>query len=211
MSRLRMNISMSLDGYSAGPDPSLDDPLGKGGEQLHEWALGLAAWREPHGLEGGEVNESTQVMEAMQANVGATIMGRNMFGGQGRWEDQPWDGWWGEDPPFHHPVFVLTHHPREPLEMQGGTTFSFVTDGIESALRQAQDAAGDQDVAIGGGAYTGQQYLNAGLLDQLQIAVVPLILGGGTRLLADIDPGVKLQLAGVVEAPGVTHLTYTTR
>jgi len=128
MSRLRMNISMSLDGYSAGPDPSLDDPLGKGGEQLHEWALGLAAWREPHGLEGGDVNESTQVMEAMQANVGATIMGRNMFGGQGRWEDQPWDGWWGEDPPFHHPVFVLTHHPREPLEMQGGTTFSFVTD-----------------------------------------------------------------------------------
>ena len=125
MSRLKMGISMSLDGYVAGPDQSLDEPLGKGGEQLHEWVFGLAAWRQPHGLEGGEVNESPMVIEeAMQANAGATIMGRNMFGGQGRWEDQQWNGWWGEDPPFHHPVFVLTHHPREPLEMQGGTTFS---------------------------------------------------------------------------------------
>ena len=138
-------------------------------------------------------------------------MGRNMFGGQGRWEDQQWNGWWGEDPPFHHPVFVLTHHPREPLEMQGGTTFHFVTDGIESALRQARDAAGDKDVGIGGGAQTGQQYLNAGLLDELQIDLVPVILGGGARLLDNVDPGAKLQLAGVIDAPGVTHLTYTTR
>ena len=147
MSRLKMGISMSLDGYVAGPDQSLDEPLGKGGEQLHEWVFGLAAWRQPHGLEGGEVNESSVVIEEAVASAGATIMGRNMFGGQGRWEDQQWNGWWGEDPPFHHPVFVLTHHPREPLEMQGGTTFHFVTDGIESALRQARDAAGGEDVA----------------------------------------------------------------
>ena len=211
MSRLKMGISMSLDGYVAGPDQSLDEPLGKGGEQLHEWVFGLAAWRQPHGLEGGEVNESSAVIEEAVASAGATIMGRNMFGGQGRWEDQPWNGWWGEDPPFHHPVFVLTHHPREPLEMQGGTTFHFVTDGIESALRQARDAAGDKDVAIGGGAQAGQQYLNAGLVDELRIDLVPVILGGGARLLDNVDPGVKLQLAGVVDAPGVTHLTYTTR
>ena len=210
MSRLRMNISMSLDGYSAGPDPSLDDPLGKGGEQLHEWALGLAAWRQPHGLEGGEANESTQVMEAMQANVGATIMGRNMFGGQGRWEDEPWDGWWGENPPFHHPVFVLTHHPREPLEMQGGTTFSFVTDGIESAFEQARAAAGDKNVALGGGASVAQQYLVAGLLDELRLHAVPVLLGGGTRLFenhvgSDIP---RLEQAAAIESPAVTHLTY---
>ena len=211
MSRLKMGISMSLDGYVAGPDQSLDEPLGKGGEQLHEWVFGLAAWRQPHGLEGGEVNESSVVIEEAVASVGATIMGRNMFGGQGRWEDQQWNGWWGEDPPFHHPVFVLTHHPREPLEMQGGTTFHFVTDGIESALRQARDAAGDKDVGLGGGAQAGQQYLNAGLLDELRIDLVPVILGGGARLLDNVGPNAKLQLAGVIDAPGVTHLTYTTR
>ena len=211
MSRLKMGISMSLDGYVAGPDQSLDEPLGKGGDQLHGWVFGLAAWRQPHGLEGGEVNESSVVIEEAVASAGATIMGRNMFGGQGRWEDQQWNGWWGEDPPFHHPVFVLTHHPREPLEMQGGTTFHFVTDGIESALRQARDAAGDKDIGLGGGAQAGQQYLNAGLLDELRIDLVPVILGGGARLLDNVGPNAKLQLAGVIDAPGVTHLTYTTR
>ena len=209
MSRRRMNISMSLDGYSAGPDPSLDDPLGKGGEQLHEWALGLAAWRQPHGLEGGEANESTQVMEAMQANVGATIMGRNMFGGQGRWEDQPWDGWWGEDPPFHHPVFVLTHHPRELLTLQGGTTFTFVTDGIESALEQARAAAAGKDVALAGGARAAQQYFDAGLIDEMEINLVPTLLGNGERLFT--GPGDDLHgmsLVRAVATPRVTHLKF---
>jgi dihydrofolate reductase len=185
MSRLKMGISMSLDGYVAGPDQSLDEPLGKGGEQLHGWVFGLAAWRQPHGLEGGEVNESSVVIEEAVASAGATIMGRK--------------------------VFVLTHHPREPLEMQGGTTFHFVTDGIESALRQARDAAGDKDIGLGGGAQAGQQYLNAGLLDELRIDLVPVILGGGARLLDNVGPNAKLQLAGVIDAPGVTHLTYTTR
>ena len=157
------------------------------------------------------MNESSLVIEEAVANVGATIMGRNMFGGAGALGGQPWNGWWGEDPPFHHPVFVLTHHPREPLEMQGGTTFHFVTDGIESALRQARDAAGDKDIGLGGGAQAGQQYLNAGLLDELRIDLVPVILGGGARLLDNVGPNAKLQLAGVIDAPGVTHLTYTTR
>src|SRR5262245_21766249 len=211
MSRLRMSITTSLDGYVAGPDQSVDDPLGKGGMQLHEWAFTLAAWREAHGLEGGEVNASTAVVEATLDNVGATIMGRNMFGGSGSWEDTPWDGWWGADPPFHHPVFVVAHHPREPLEMQGGTTFHFVTDGIESALRQAQEAAGGKDVNLGGGAQVAGEYLNAGLLDELRISVVPVLLGGGSRLLDGVGPEVELELVGAVDAPGVTHLTYRRR
>ena len=147
MSLLRSRISMSLDGFVAGPDQSVENPLGVGGEQLHEWVFPLAAWREPHGLAGGEVNESSAVVEEEQAGIGATIMGRNMFGGHpGPWDpENPWIGWWGDDPPFHHPVFVLTHHAREPLEMEGGTTFTFVTDGIESALDQARAAAAGKD------------------------------------------------------------------
>ena len=142
MSRLRFEISMSLDGFVAGPNQSEENPLGEGGMQLHEWAFGLAAWREPHGQEGGEVNASTKVVEESLENIGATVMGRNMFGGTGPWEENPWDGWWGDDPPFHTPVFVVTHHAREPLAKEGGTTFTFVTDGIESALEQARAAAG---------------------------------------------------------------------
>src|SRR5689334_11401841 len=153
MAKLRFQISISLDGFVAGPNPSKEHPLGKGGEQLHEWVIKLAAWREPHGREGGEVNASTPVMEEALDNVGATVMGRNMFGGgPGPWGEDPWDGWWGDEPPFHSPVFVLTHHEREPLEKQGGTTFHFVTDGIESALDQAKEAAGGKDVTLGGGA-----------------------------------------------------------
>ena len=152
MSRLRFRISMSLDGFVAGPDQSEEDPLGEGGEQLHEWVFPLAIWRAGHGEAGGEVNASTAVLEEAQAGIGATIMGRNMFGGRGPWGDDPWQGWWGENPPYHHPVFVLTHHAREPLVMDGGTTFHFVTDGIESALEQARAAAGDQDVTLAGGA-----------------------------------------------------------
>jgi dihydrofolate reductase len=140
VSKLRLTISMSLDGFVAGPNQSVDNPLGVGGERLHEWIYPLAVWRGPQGLEGGEVNASTAIVEETQQNVGATIMGRNMFGGgRGQWPtDPPWKGWWGDDPPYHHPVFVLTHHTREPLELRGGTSFRFVTDGIESAGRSTE-------------------------------------------------------------------------
>ena len=161
MAELRLDISISLDGYVAGPDPSEENPLGIGGEQLHEWALPLEAWRRPHGLEGGEVNRSSEVMEETQANLGATVMGRNMFGGEGSWDAKPWEGWWGDEPPFHMPVFVITHHDREPLVKDGGTTFTFVTDGIESAFAQAEEAAGGKDIGLAGGADVAQQFLRA--------------------------------------------------
>ena len=209
MAKLRLGISMSLDGYIAGPNPSEEQPLGEGGMQLHDWALKLAAWRKPHGEEGGEVNESSDVIEDTLANVGATIMGRNMFGGDGEWGDDPWMGWWGEEPPFHNPVYVLTHHAREPEPMQGGTTFHFVTEGIEPALEQAREAAGGKDVSLAGGADVAQQYLAAGLLDEMQITLVPVLLGGGTRLLDRLgDAEVEPELVGVVAAPDVTHLKY---
>jgi dihydrofolate reductase len=210
MARLRFQISMSLDGFIAGPNQSEENPLGEGGMQLHQWAFALAAWRKPHGQDGGAVNASTRVVEESLQNIGATVMGRNMFGGgSGPWGDDPWDGWWGEDPPFHTPVFVVTHHPREPLVKDGGTTFTFVTDGIESALRQALTAAGGKDVALGGGAHIAQQYLQGGLIDELQIHLVPVLLGDGTRLFEDLS-GIETEIecTRVVEAPGVTHLRY---
>jgi dihydrofolate reductase len=215
MPKLRFDVSISLDGFVAGPNPSEEHPLGEGGMQLHEWAFELAAWRKPHGLEGGEVNASTELVEGSLRNIGAVVMGRKMFGGgpgpwgDASWADTPWDGWWGEDPPFHTPVFVLTNYAREPVEKQGGTSFHFVTDGIESALSQAKEAANGKDVSLGGGANVAQQYLAAGLLDELQLSIAPVFLGSGTRLfdnLADIDA--KLERLGVVEAPGVTHLKY---
>jgi dihydrofolate reductase len=209
MTKLRFEISMSLDGYVAGPNQSDEHPLGEGGERLHEWVISLTAWRELHGREGGEVNASTPVVEAGLADVGAGLMGRGMFGGgPGPWGEDPWNGWWGEDPPFHMPVFVLTHHEREPLVL-GDTTFTFVSDGIESALEQAAAAAGGKDVKLGGGADVAQQYLKAGLLDELMLNVVPVFLGDGARLfegLGDVDVG--LEPVGVVDAPGVTHLKY---
>jgi len=209
MGKVRIQIASSLDGFVAGPDQSVENPLGVGGMSLHEWVFRLAAWREPHGLEGGEVNESTPVVEESQANLGAVLMGRNMFGGgPGPWGDDPWNGWWGENPPFHVPVFVLTHHEREPLVMDGGTTFTFVTDGIDSALEQARDAAGDQDVQISGGASVAGQYLAAGLVDELNINLVPLILGAGERLLDGVGTGLRLEQVRAIEAPGVTHLRY---
>jgi dihydrofolate reductase len=209
MARLRFDISMSLDGFVAGPNQSEQNPLGEGGMRLHEWVFGLAAWRERHGEEGGEVNASTEVIEESLENVGANVMGRNMFGGEGPWGDDPWDGWWGDDPPFHMPVFIVTHHTREPVTKQGGTTFTFVTDGIESALGQAREAAGGKDVALGGGANVAQQYLKAGLIDELQLHVVPVLLGGGARLFDNLAGApVELECTRAVEAPGVTHLTY---
>lgn len=210
MAKFRFQISVSADGYIAGPNPSEDDPLGEGGMQLHEWVFKLAAWREPHGREGGEVDASTPVVEEALENVGATVMGRNMFGGgPGPWGEDPWQGWWGDEPPFHAPVFVLTHHQREPLEKRGGTSFTFVTDGIESALDQAKRAAGGKDVSLGGGADVAQQYLAAGLIDELDLNVVPVLLGGGTRLFDNLaGSGIALEQVRAIEAPGVTHIKY---
>ena len=209
MSKLRLKISMSLDGFVAGPNQSVEDPLGIGGEQLHDWVVGLAAWREPHGLEGGKVNASSAVMEESLVNIGATIMGRNMFGGHpGPWDRaRPWTGWWGDNPPFHHPVFVLTHYPREPLKVQGGTTFTFVTDGIESALEQARRAARGKDVTLAGGASACSQYLNAGLVDEMEISLVPILLGSGERLLDNIA-GSGLEVASFAASPAVMHVHF---
>jgi len=200
---------VSLDGFVAGPNQSVQEPLGVGGEQLHEWVVALETWRRAHGKEGGAVNESTPVMEAEIANLGATIMGRNMFGGgPGPWSvTDPWNGWWGRKPPFHHPVFVLTHHPREPLVMEG-TTFTFVTDGIESALEQARRAADGKDVALAGGAQAAQQYLRAGLVDEMQLHLVPALLGGGERLFDGIGDLHGMVLVDTVAAPGVVHLRF---
>jgi dihydrofolate reductase len=211
VSILRLQISVSVDGYVAGPNQSEKDPLGEGGEQLHDWVVALAAWREAHGRAGGEVNASTPIMEEALANVGATIMGRNMFGGgPGPWpEDPPWNGWWGESPPFHHPVFVITHHEREPLELEGGTTFHFVTDGIEAALDRAREAAGGKDVALAGGADVCNQFLAAGRVDEMTLNVAPILLGGGERLFDGV--GVRdraVELVGAVDGPGATHLKY---
>ena len=210
MSKIRFRIAMSLDGYTAGPQQSKDNPLGVGGHRLHEWVFPLAVWRATHGLEGGEVNESTRVVEESLANMGATIMGRNMFGGHpGPWDRQePWNGWWGADPPYHHPVFVLTHHPRPLLTLEGGNTFTFVTDGIKSALEQARDAAGGKDVSLAGGANAAQQYLRAGLVDEMEIHLVPTLLGAGERLFEGLTDLGDLRLVRTVAAPGVTHLKF---
>jgi dihydrofolate reductase len=211
MGKLRLTITMSLDGFVAGPDQSEKDPLGVGGEQLHQWLLPLKAFRETHGEKGGEVNASTPIAQQILGGTGATIMGRNMFGGgPGPWGENQWKGYWGDDPPYHHPVFVLTHHSRGPIELDGGTTFHFVTDGIESALEQARAAAAGKDVSLGGGANVVQQYLSAGLLDEMLISVVPVLLGGGARLFEELDePRPRLRQVEAVEAPGVTHIRYS--
>lgn len=194
----------------AGPNQSEENPIGVGGMRLHEWLFPLAVFKRIHGeAEEGEVNASTPVVEGWFENVGATIMGRNMFGPvREPWGEDPWRGWWDEDPPFHVPVFVLTHHPREPLEMEGGTTFHFVTDGIESALERATDAAGGEDVSLGGGASVARQYLAAGLVDEMELSVVPVLLGDGERLLDGVGD-LRLEQLRAVEAPGVAHLKYS--
>ena len=207
MNTVTCQISISLDGFVAGPNQSPENPLGEGGMRLHEWAFASAGWRRAHGLEGGEPGPDSDVVDEVAAGVGAYIMGRKMFGGgDGPW-DPEWRGWWGEDPPYHVPVFVLTHHPREPLQMQGGTTFTFVTDGVRAALDRARAAAGDDDVSIAGGASAVQQYLAAGLLDELYLHIAPVVLGAGERLLENVgDP--KLEPVKVVAAPAVTHVKY---
>jgi dihydrofolate reductase len=200
-------ISISLDGFVAGPNQSVENPIGEGGMRLHEWVFDTAAWRAQHGLEGGEDSTDSAVVEELTGNVGAVVMGRRMFGGgDGPW-DESWQGWWGDDPPFHVPVFVLTHHPRETLPMEGGTTFEFVTGGVESAFERAHAAAGGRDVAVAGGASTVRQFLAAGLLDELYLHVVPVLLGAGERLLEDVgDP--RLEPVEVVASPAVTHVRY---
>ena len=209
MGVVRFQVAVSLDGYMAGPNQSEDDPLGVRGLELHQWVFDLEAWRSAQGLEGGEVNASTVPVQEAQANVGAYVMGRNMFGGgPGPWrEDPPWNGWGGDDPPYHVPVFVLTHHAREPLEMQGGTTFHFVTEGAGTAMERAREAAGDRDVVIGGGANAIQQYLAAGQVDQFEIHVAPVVLGAGERLLENVGD-LRLERVRVIEGPGTTHLKF---
>jgi dihydrofolate reductase len=207
MSQVTCQISVSLDGFVAGPNQSLENPLGEGGERLHEWVFKTAAWRRQHGDPDGSDDADSRVVEDVVEGIGAYIMGRKMFGGgDGPWDAQ-WRGWWGEDPPYHVPVFVLTHHPREPLVMQGGTTFTFVTDGPEAALEQARAAAGEDDVSVAGGASAIQQYLASGALDELYLHIVPVLLGGGERLLQNVgDP--TLEPVEVVASPAVTHVKY---
>jgi len=209
MAKVRCQIAISADGFVAGPNQSEEHGLGEGGEALHEWVLKLATWRRMHGYEGGEVNASDLVFAEEVANVGAVVMGRNMFGPvRGPWTEPLWNGWWGEEPPFHVPVYVLTHHEREPLTL-GETTFHFVTEGAERAVALAREAAGDEDVSVGGGAETIQQCLRSGLLDELLLNQVPVLLGDGVRLFDNLaDADVKLEQTRVVEAPGVAHVFY---
>ncbi|PGH43726.1 Dihydrofolate reductase [Micromonospora sediminicola] len=210
MGEVFSQLSMSLDGYVAAPGQSLQDPLGRGGLRLHEWLFATESWRAEHGLNGGERDVDAELVEEMIEGVGAYVMGRRMFGGgEGRW-DLGWTGWWGDDPPFRVPVFVLTHHRREPLPMAGGTEFHFVTDGIEAALERARAAAGDRSVCVAGGGGTVRGYLAAGLLDSLWLHVVPIVLGGGTPLF-DGPLDVALEQDRVVAAPTVTHIRYRVR
>jgi dihydrofolate reductase len=209
MSKLRVhNLAMSLDGYAAGPDQSLENPLGVGGPALHEWVFATRTGCRMFGMEGGDEGVDDQFLARGDVGIGATIMGRNMFGPvRGPWGASEWAGWWGDSPPYHHPVFVLTHHPRPPITMQGGTTFHFVDDGIEAALARAVDAAGGDDVRLGGGAATVQQYLAAGLIDELHVAIVPILLGRGERLFDNLDGGPDgYECVELVSSPSVTHV-----
>ena len=210
MSRVRIHITMSLDGYAAGPDQSLEEPLGKGGEAMHEWMIATRSWREQHGQEGGESGIDDRQAVGWSENMGAVIMGRNMFGPvRGPWPDEKWRGWWGDDPPYHTPVFVLTHHERAPLEMEGGTIFHFVTDGIESALEQAVAAADGKDIAIGGGASTVQQYLRAGIVDEIPVPAATVLLRGGERMFDKPEErATGPELVELVASPAAAHFRY---
>ncbi|WP_448954338.1 dihydrofolate reductase family protein [Labrys neptuniae] len=202
-------FSLSLDGYGAGPDQSLDNPLGVNGMRLHDWFFDTQTFGQTHGDGGGEVGIDDQFAVRAIENLGAWILGRNMFGPiRGSWPGESWKGWWGDNPPYHVPVFVLTHHARAPIEMEGGTVFHFVTDGIESALRQARAAAGDRNVRVGGGVATVHQYLKAGLIDDLHLAISPVLLGKGENFYAGIDlPALGYRFAESVQGEKATHLT----
>jgi dihydrofolate reductase len=212
MGKLTFEITMSLDGFTTGPNPGFEHPLGVGGDRLHEWVFKLASWRDSHGEAGGEAGPDDELLKESVSANGAIIMGRRMFsGGSGPWEDDPnADAWWGDDPPFHVPVFVLTHHTRESEAKNGGTTFNFVTDGLEAALEQATEAAGDRNVGIAGGASVFQQYLSAGLIDEVLLHVVPVLIGDGVRLFENhlADGQVELECTQVIQSPAVTHLRY---
>jgi dihydrofolate reductase len=211
MSKLRIhNFSVSLDGYAAGPDQNLDNPLGVGGEQLHNWAFATRTFRQMFGEGGGDEGVDDRFAAAGEVGLGATIMGRNMFGPIRRdWPDDEWKGWWGDDPPYHHDTFVLTHHPRESVAMQGGTVFHFVTDGIEAALERAYAAADGQDVRLAGGASAIQQYLRAGLVDEMHLAYAPVLLGSGERLFDDLaDAPSGYQVAEFVGTPAALHVRF---
>jgi dihydrofolate reductase len=211
MAKVVAELSVSLDGFVAGPNPTLEEPLGEGGELLHDWMTRLAAWRRQHGMEGGEEGPEEAIVDEGLPASGAVVMGRKMFsGGEGSWETDPKAlGWWGDDPPFHVPVFVVTHHPREPVPMEGGTTYYFVTDGVASAIEQARAAAGEKLVHVSGGGNVVQQALSAGLLDELQLHVAPVLLGGGARLFDDArNRDVRLERTRLVEGSQATHLWY---
>jgi dihydrofolate reductase len=213
MSKLRLTITMSVDGYVAGPNQSLETPLGENGERLHEWFFPTRTFQMMTGKEGGETGVDDDAAARWNENIGATIMGRNMFGPiRGDWGDGAWNGWWGDDPPYHTDVFVLTHHARDPVPMQGGTTFHFVTDGIDAALQAAAAAAGDKDVALAGGASAARQYLRAGLVDEMSLHVVPLLLGRGERLFDGLDGGPHgFECVELVSSPAAAHFTYVRR
>ena len=210
MPKVKSQITVSLDGYMAGPNQSEANPLGEGGEGLHEWVFKQASFKEMHGLAGdGERGADDEVLRPTLANLGAVVMGRNMFGPvRGDWPDEEWKGWWGEDPPFHCPVYVLTHHPRDPFELEGSNSFHFVTEGIEKAMAEAKEAADDQDVSVGG-ASTLQQTIAAGLLDEIVVHQVPILLGGGERLFDHLAAGAAdFELTDVVRGREALHLTY---
>jgi dihydrofolate reductase len=187
--KLRVSsFGMSLDGFSAGPGQNLDNPLGVRGPELMEWFFETLVWRKMHGMEGGETGVDNGIAEQGLSGIGAWILGRNMFGPvRGPWPDESWKGWWGEEPPYHVPAFVLTHHPRAPIEMKGGTVFHFVTEGIHAALERARAAAGERDIRLGGGVATIRQYLREGLIDEMHLALRPVLLGEGEHLLRDLD------------------------
>lgn len=209
MTQIALDITMSLDGYVAGPNPTLEDPLGENGMQLHEWVFPLRTWRAAHGMDGGETNADDELVARGLENLRATVMGRKMFsGGSGPWEDDPnAAGWWGDEPPFRHPVFVVTHHPRESVTFENGTTFHFV-DGVEPAVAAAREAAGDGDVRVSGGAEIARGALDAGLLDRIELHVAPILLGGGTRLFDGFTQQLELEHEGVRQSPFATFVDY---
>ena len=200
MQKVRFQISVSADGFMAGPNQSIDEPLGEGGEALHQWYFNL---RE------GETSPSSRVIEETQAGYGAVVMGRNMFGGgRGAWPDEEWRGWWGENPPYHAPVFVVTHYEREPLTMEGGTTFNFVTGGPDEALRLAREAAGDLDISIAGGAQIARHFLTTGEVDEFWLSISPVMLGAGEPLLTGLDPNLRLEQIDSIAGPDAVHVKY---